>query len=89
MSFFRKVFNRTIIQRVFPGVLIMAGIFNVFVMGQAKVDKLDNLIGAYAEYGRFNGSVPGFNKVKLNAYTPLQLVNLFADSTLQFTRDLC
>ena len=48
--------NRTIIQTVFHGVFIMAGIFNVSY-GQTKVDKLDKLIGAYAEYGEFNGTV--------------------------------
>jgi len=48
--------NRTIIQTVFLGVFIVTGIFNVSC-GQAKVDKLDKLISAYAEYGKFNGSV--------------------------------
>ena len=48
--------NRTIIQTVFLGVFIVTGIFNVSY-GQAKVDKLDKLISAYAEYGKFNGSV--------------------------------
>jgi len=48
--------NRTIIQTVFLGVFIVTGIFNVSY-GQAKVDKLDKLIRAYAEYGKFNGSV--------------------------------
>jgi CubicO group peptidase (beta-lactamase class C family) len=48
--------NRTIIQTVFLGAFIVAGIFNVSY-GQAKVDKLDKLISAYAEYGKFNGSV--------------------------------
>jgi CubicO group peptidase (beta-lactamase class C family) len=48
--------NRTIIQTVFLGVFIIAGIFDVSY-GQAKVDKLDQLISAYAEYGKFNGSV--------------------------------
>ena len=49
-------FNRTIIQTVFLGVFIVAGIFNVSY-GQAKVDKLNKLISAYAEYEKFNGSV--------------------------------
>lgn len=48
--------NRTIIQTVFLAVFIAAGICNVSY-GQAKVDKLDKLISAYAEYGKFNGSV--------------------------------
>ena len=48
--------NRTIINTVFLGVFIVTGIFNVSY-GQAKVDKLDKLISAYAEYGKFNGSV--------------------------------
>jgi hypothetical protein len=47
--------KRTIIQTVFLLVFIVTGIFNV--SGQAKVDKLDKLISAYAEYGKFNGSV--------------------------------
>ena len=46
----------TIIKTVFLGVFIVTGIFNVSY-GQAKVDKLDKLISAYAEYGKFNGSV--------------------------------
>jgi len=48
--------NRTIIQGVFIGVFIVTGISNVSY-GQTKVDKLDKLIYAYAEYGKFNGSV--------------------------------
>src|SRR5688500_14095090 len=48
--------NRTIIQTVFLGIFILTGITNVSC-GQAKVDKLDKLIKAYAEYGKFNGSV--------------------------------
>lgn len=48
--------KRTIINTVFLGVFIVAGIFNVSC-GQAKVDKLDELIRTYAEYGKFNGSV--------------------------------
>ena len=47
--------NRTIIQTVFSIVFIVTGIFNV--SAQAKVDKLDKLISAYAKYGKFNGSV--------------------------------
>src|SRR4030095_532154 len=49
-------FNRTIIKTVFLLVFIVASIFNVSY-GQAKVNKLDKLISAYAEYGKFNGSV--------------------------------
>lgn len=48
--------NRTIIQTAFLGVIIVTGICN-FSYGQTKVDKLDKLISAYAEYGKFNGSV--------------------------------
>jgi CubicO group peptidase (beta-lactamase class C family) len=47
---------RTIIQIVCLGVFIVAGINNVSY-GQAKIDKLDKLMRAYAEYGKFNGSV--------------------------------
>lgn len=45
-----------IIRTVFLGVFIVAGIFNLSY-GQAKADKLDKLVSAYAEYGKFNGSV--------------------------------
>jgi len=48
--------KRTIIKTVFLGVFIVTGTFNVSY-GQAKADKLDKLISAYAEYGKFNGSV--------------------------------
>ena len=48
--------NRSILQAVFLAVIIATGVFNVSC-GQSKVDKLDKLIGAYAEYGKFNGSV--------------------------------
>jgi hypothetical protein len=48
--------NRTIINTVFLGIFIVSGLFNVSC-GQAKVDKLDKLITAFAEYGKFNGSV--------------------------------
>ncbi len=47
---------RTITKAVFLGVFIVTAIFNVSY-GQAKVDKLDKLISAYTEYGKFNGSV--------------------------------
>jgi CubicO group peptidase (beta-lactamase class C family) len=49
-------FTRTMIKTVFLGVIIATGILNVSC-AQSKVDKLDKLIGAYAEYGKFNGSV--------------------------------
>jgi CubicO group peptidase (beta-lactamase class C family) len=48
--------TRTIIYTVFFLVFIATGAYNVSY-GQAKVDKLDKLITAYAEYGKFNGSV--------------------------------
>lgn len=48
--------NRTIINTAFLAVFIATGIF-IASCGQAKVDKLDKLISAYAEYGKFNGSV--------------------------------
>jgi CubicO group peptidase (beta-lactamase class C family) len=47
---------RTITKAVFLGVFIVTAIFNVSY-GQDKVDKLDKLISAYTEYGKFNGSV--------------------------------
>ena len=48
--------KRTIINAVFLGVFIVAGILNVSY-GQTKVDKIDKLITAYANNGTFNGSV--------------------------------
>jgi CubicO group peptidase (beta-lactamase class C family) len=48
--------SRAIINTVFLGVFIVTGVFNVSY-GQTKVDKLDKLISAYTEYGKFNGSV--------------------------------
>src|SRR5918993_711636 len=48
--------NRTTIQTIFLGVVILAGTFNGS-QGQTKGDQLDKLIGTYAEYGKFNGSV--------------------------------
>ncbi len=48
--------NRTNIQTIFLGIIIVAGICNVSY-GQTKVDKLDKLLRTYAEYGKFNGSV--------------------------------
>ena len=47
--------KRTIIKTVFFIVFIVTAIFNI--SAQAKVDKLDKLVSAYAEYGKFNGSV--------------------------------
>ena len=49
-------FGRPIIKSVLLAVFVVTGMFNVSY-GQAKVDKLDKLISAYAEYGKFNGSV--------------------------------
>lgn len=48
--------NKTIINIFFLGVFIVTGFINV-LYGQPKVDKLDKLISAYAEYGKFTGSV--------------------------------
>jgi CubicO group peptidase (beta-lactamase class C family) len=48
--------KRTIIKTVFLGVFVVTSIFNVS-LGQAKVEKLEKLISAYAAYGKFNGSV--------------------------------
>jgi CubicO group peptidase (beta-lactamase class C family) len=48
--------KRAIMKTVFLGVFIATGIFNISY-GQTKVDKFDKLISAYAEYGKFNGSV--------------------------------
>ena len=48
--------NPTIIRAAFLGVIIVASICN-FAYAQTKVEKLDKLIGAYVEYGKFNGSV--------------------------------
>lgn len=46
--------SRTVVKINFFLLLFATGIN---VSGQSKVDKLDKLIGAYAEYGKFNGSV--------------------------------
>jgi len=48
--------TRTIVNTVFLGVIIVIGFFNISY-AQSKVDKLDKLISAYTEYGKFNGSV--------------------------------
>jgi CubicO group peptidase (beta-lactamase class C family) len=47
--------NRTILKNLLPVFFTVACILNV--TAQTKVDKLDKLIGAYTEYGKFNGSV--------------------------------
>src|SRR5690349_5795862 len=48
--------SKITIKAVFLGVFIVTGLLNV-TYGQAKIDKLDKLLRAYAEYGKFNGSV--------------------------------
>ena len=48
--------QRTVITTLFLGVFIVTGFFNISYR-QAKIEKLDKLISAYAEYGKFNGSV--------------------------------
>jgi CubicO group peptidase (beta-lactamase class C family) len=48
--------KRTMMKAVLLAVFIVTGIAQVSY-GQAKADKLDKLIGAYADYGKFNGSV--------------------------------
>ena len=55
--------NRKIIN-AFLVAVIVTGLFNVSY-GQAKVDKLDKLISAYGEYGKFNGSVLVADKGKV------------------------
>jgi CubicO group peptidase (beta-lactamase class C family) len=62
-----KIMNqsrRPIISTVFLGVITLIGLFNVS-SGQPKIDKLDKLISAYAEYGQFNGSVLVAEKGKI------------------------
>jgi CubicO group peptidase (beta-lactamase class C family) len=56
--------KRTIIKHVFYGVLMLISIVNVSC-GQTKIDKIDKLISAYAEYGQFNGSVLVAEKGKM------------------------
>ncbi len=46
----------TIIKTVFLGVFTLIAILNTSD-GQTKVDKIDELMSTYAEYGEFNGSV--------------------------------
>jgi CubicO group peptidase (beta-lactamase class C family) len=48
--------NELLMRTALLGVFLLAGILNVSC-GQTKTEKLDKLIGAYAEYGQFNGSV--------------------------------
>ena len=48
--------SNRIIRTVFLGVFAVTSIMNV-AYGQAKVDKIDKLVRAYAEYGKFNGSI--------------------------------
>jgi CubicO group peptidase (beta-lactamase class C family) len=47
--------KRTTVKTVTLGVFLVIGVFASY--GQSKVDKIDKLVGAYAEYGKFNGSV--------------------------------
>ena len=53
--------NRTIINSVFLVSVFLVAILTICIVdvsyGQTKVDKLDKLVSAYAEYGKFNGSV--------------------------------
>src|ERR1041385_7456139 len=48
--------KRTITKAVFLEVFLLINILNVSC-GQTKIDKVDKLVSAYAEYGQFNGSV--------------------------------
>lgn len=48
--------NTAIPATVFLGVFLITGFLNISY-AQSKVDKIDKLISAYAEYGKFNGSV--------------------------------
>jgi CubicO group peptidase (beta-lactamase class C family) len=48
--------SKKTIANVLLGVFLVTGIINVSY-GQTKDEKLDKLISAYAEYGKFNGSV--------------------------------
>ena len=56
--------KRTIIKIGFPGVLMLMSIFNIS-HAQTKTEKLDKLIGTYAEYGQFNGTVLVAEKGKI------------------------
>jgi hypothetical protein len=43
-------------KKLFLGVITLIALLNISC-GQTKVDKLDALVSAYADYGKFNGSV--------------------------------
>lgn len=45
-----------IIKTSMLGVLMMLAIWNI-TYGQSKIDKIDELVSMYSEYGKFNGSV--------------------------------
>ncbi len=45
-----------IIKRSMFGALMMLAILNI-TYGQSKIDKLDELVSIYSEYGKFNGSI--------------------------------
>lgn len=49
-------FQTTISRTAFLGIFTLLSIAN-FSFGQAKADKIDELMSTYAEYGKFNGSV--------------------------------
>src|ERR671913_1649541 len=48
--------NRRIIRTIMFGFIITAVIVNISY-GQTKIEKIDKLIQAYTDYGKFNGSV--------------------------------
>src|SRR6185369_11378886 len=48
--------KRIIMKTIFLGVFALIAMLNGSC-GQSKIEKLDKLISAYAEYGKFNGSV--------------------------------
>jgi len=48
--------ERILITTGFLGVFMLIAMINISC-GQSKIEKLDKLIGTYAEYGQFNGSV--------------------------------
>ena len=55
-------FKKNIIKAISLGVFTLVAILNVScgqtsISAQTKIDKLDDLISNYAEYGKFNGSV--------------------------------
>jgi hypothetical protein len=47
---------QTVTNILLLGIFLATSVLNVSY-GQTKVEKLDKLIGAYAAYGKFNGSV--------------------------------